>query len=41
VLVVGCGAVWASVAAGASASPAATIANPQRETALITFRSCA
>ena len=41
VFVVGAGAVCASRDAGASASPAETIAIPMRETALITFRSCA
>jgi len=41
VLVVGAGALWASRDDGASASPTETIAKPMRETALITFRSCA
>ena len=41
VLLAGAGAVWASADNGASVSPAVAIANPMRETALITFRSCA
>jgi ribosomal protein S12 methylthiotransferase accessory factor YcaO len=41
VLLEDAGALWASSGAGASASPAVAIAKPMRETALITFRSCA
>ena len=41
VMLVGAGVVWASTGNGTSVSPTVAIANPMRETALITFRSCA